>query len=331
MQGNGNKKKIIIIIVVALVAVMAAAGAFVYYYNLPENRVLRAMDSAQEYFKNNQWEEAKAELNAIIEIDPNNIQAYKMLAEIYLEEANSENAIECYEKIIEIDNSNVDAYLALGEIYSDAGEYDKALEILEEGYANTNSNRIQKAISEINAILDAIKAEEVAEEQAMAELEKEVDFDTLRNDYIDSYGWGYEIGKMMPDCELYTLDGNVVYLSDFLGKPLYINLFTTWCPYCDMEVGDMQATYDTYGADIEYIMIDLGETADDARWYANEFGLSIPMYTEPDWYLGNYDVTGVPTTFVLDKYGRIVDKANGMAEAYWIENATIKAIEASAD
>ena len=43
---------------------------------------------------------------------------------------------------------------------------------------------------------------------------------------------GLSVGNVAPDFSLRTLDGQTVRLSDFRGKPVIVNFWTTWCPPC---------------------------------------------------------------------------------------------------
>ncbi len=194
------------------------------------------------------------------------------------------------------------------------GEYDKVNELI---------NKYAKYVTNINMgqYQDLIKS-------AKAENELMTSVNDIRSQIEASNGYGYSIGQLMPDFTMYDLDGNEVHLSDFLGKPLYINAFTTWCPYCFYEIPDMMSVQNANADDISFIMIDLAETASDARSYAAAYGIdNIPMYTYPEWQLGEYTVEGVPTSFVLNKYGAIVNMTEGMADKEWMEFAVEKALE----
>ena len=70
-------KKIIICIAIAL---LIAIGIGVFIYNSPDHRISRSMNLAKSLFDEGQWEEAKVELNKIIEIDATNLDAHIMLA-----------------------------------------------------------------------------------------------------------------------------------------------------------------------------------------------------------------------------------------------------------
>ncbi|MCQ2498084.1 MAG: redoxin domain-containing protein [Lachnospiraceae bacterium] len=272
------------------------------------------------------------------------------LATRYLNEQDFEEAVESFRAAIEIDPKNQDAYIGLANTYAAMGDeyfynqpltvddynkmldyYNQALAVLNNSKEYLESETVNVMISNIQKKFESVDNQKQELEEKIKEEEYKNSFEGIREELISQYGYGYEVGQIMPDFEFTDLDGNIVNLSDFLGKPLYLNTFTTWCPYCDMEVGDMQETYNQYGDSINFIMIDLEENAYEVRNYAERFSLTIPMYLLPDWWLGSYKVEGVPTTFVLDKYGRIDSMTIGLADADWILSATQSAIAASED
>lgn len=261
-------------------------------------------------------------------------------AKNYLEDLEYEKAIAVYEEIIDIDSMNEEAYAGLAFAYFQIGDYENAEKYYEIGYEETNSETLYNGMVMCQSVLEQkeetaklekeLKEIKDAEEKKRAEEEAYANsFEGIREKMKLEYGVGYSVGMMMPDFTTTSLDGKTVSLNDFLGKPLYINCFTTWCPYCDMEVPDMNNTYAKHNSEVNFMMLDLAETVDDAKWYANEFNISIPMYIQNDWSIGSFSVNGVPTTFVLDSYGRIVAMTEGMADASWIEGKTLDAINQS--
>lgn len=328
--------KVIIGIVFSFVAVAIITVAVVFLLSNSSNSDYKdKLELATKYLNEQDFEEAEVAFLAAIEIDPKNQDAYIGLANTYAAMGdeyfyNQPLSVDDYGKMLDY--------------------YNKALTVLSESKMYFESDTVEVMIGNIEKKCTSIdrqkeeleeetrraeeEARKAAEEEARRLAEEEAyanSFEGIREELINQYGYGYNIGQIMPDFSFSDLNGNIVNLSDFLGRPLYINAFTTWCPYCDMEVGDMQATYNKYADKIDYIMIDLGETADEVRSYARRFGLNIPMYILPEWSFGDYNIDGVPTTFVLDKYGRIVNMTVGMASADWILSATEDAIAASED
>ncbi|MCM1577920.1 MAG: PASTA domain-containing protein [Ruminococcus sp.] len=76
------------------------------------------------------------------------------LAQNYLIENNYEQAIAEFEKIIELDPMNADAYLGIAEAYEALGDREKALEWLEKGYEATGDERIKSLLDELNKPTD---------------------------------------------------------------------------------------------------------------------------------------------------------------------------------
>ena len=66
------------------------------------------------------------------------------LAQHYLLEEDYEQAIAAYEIVIQIDPKNTEAYLGLAEAYAESGNLEKAVKVLEQGYKKTESKELQQ-------------------------------------------------------------------------------------------------------------------------------------------------------------------------------------------
>ena len=119
----------------------------------------------------------------------------------------------------------------------------------------------------------------------------------------------------MPDFAMKDENGAIVYLSDYKGQVLYLNFFTTWCPYCDEEFPDMA------NLDCKVLLVDLEETPQEVRNYMSQYGFNFEVNYLPDWRCGNFDIAAVPTTFVIDEYGIIRAYRRGMADSSWMNSA----------
>ena len=73
----------------------------------------------------------------------------------------------------------------------------------------------------------------------------------------------YEIGELVPDFGLPTLDGGTARLSDFRGRPVLLFFTATWCPYCGAEAPYLeQEIWQRYrDRDLQVICIDVKENA----------------------------------------------------------------------
>ena len=74
---------------------------------------------------------AKELLNSIIEKNPNNYNAHKLLAEIYEREGGVRKAIDEYVRCIEIDKKDYDSYYKVATFLADLNKKDEAIQMLE--------------------------------------------------------------------------------------------------------------------------------------------------------------------------------------------------------
>ncbi len=125
------------------------------------------------------------------------------------------------------------------------------------------------------------------------------------------------IGYRAPDFTLPDLDGKPHRLSDLRGKVVFLNLWTTWCPPCRMEMPAMERLYQRLrGRD--FVMLAVSEDEQGASAvvpFVAELGLSFPILLDPEARLSpRYGVTGYPETFVIDRDGNVVNHTIGPAD-----------------
>ena len=119
---------------------------------------------------------------------------------------------------------------------------------------------------------------------------------------------------------VYDLQGNAHSLSDFRGKPVILNFWATWCGYCKMEMPDFEEAYQKYGEDIHFLMVNVTdgvqETVETASDFISEQGFTFPVYYDTDMAAAlNYNISGLPVTYLLDGEGQIVAWQQGMLTA----------------
>lgn len=97
------------------------------------------------------------------------------------------------------------------------------------------------------------------------------------------------------------------------GKIVLINFFASWCPPCKMETPDFVDVYNQY-KDKNFIII--GVSGDDNKKnavdFVNRYGIEYPVYIADKSFQAYYGVSKYPTTFLLDKGGKLVDIYEGM-------------------
>ncbi len=127
-----------------------------------------------------------------------------------------------------------------------------------------------------------------------------------------------------PDFAVTNSDGNIVKLSDLKGKPVVINFWASWCGICANEMPSFQKAYDTYGQDVEFMMINLTdgmrESKNDADKFILENGYTFPVYYDAEREAAYaYYVSGIPVTYFVDKDGNLVTGIRGGAGFETIE------------
>ena len=125
------------------------------------------------------------------------------------------------------------------------------------------------------------------------------------------------------EIQLKDVFGNTVSLSDFRGNVVFLNFWATWCPPCVIEMPSMQKLHRRF-KDKNFVMVAINSQETDARVksFFDKFKLSFTALLDSSGEVGTwFDVNAFPTTFVLDKEGRIVGRALGPRE--WDSQASV--------
>ncbi len=136
-------------------------------------------------------------------------------------------------------------------------------------------------------------------------------------------------GMPAPNFELATLDGKVVKLSDYRGKAVLLNFWATWCSPCKVEMPwfvDLQNKYGNDGLVILGVAMDDSDTPAIAK-FANKMGVNYPVLLGTNEVSEEYgNVEFLPTSFYIDREGKIVGKGTGLLGRNEIEENVQKAL-----
>ncbi|MGE3843280.1 MAG: TlpA family protein disulfide reductase [Vicinamibacterales bacterium] len=127
-----------------------------------------------------------------------------------------------------------------------------------------------------------------------------------------------------PSLTLKTLDGRTLRTEDLRGKVVLVNFWATWCPPCRAEIPDLVALQERYREHLVIVGISQDEgPTDGVSKFVAEHKVNYPIVmTTPDVEKAFPGVTGLPTTFVLDTDGFIVQKHIGLLNADTAERET---------
>ena len=138
--------------------------------------------------------------------------------------------------------------------------------------------------------------------------------------------------RQAPNVVFKTVDGKMYDLSKLTGKVVIVNFWATWCGPCRKEIPDFIEFYKNYkdkGVEI------LGVSLDREGWakvtpFLKQTPINYPIV------LGNGEIAGkfskfnaIPTTFIIDKSGKIVDEHTGVMTKSQLE-AKVKALLSAA-
>ncbi|MFH0840148.1 MAG: TlpA disulfide reductase family protein [Candidatus Omnitrophota bacterium] len=120
--------------------------------------------------------------------------------------------------------------------------------------------------------------------------------------------------KGAPNFSLSDIKGKTVRLSDYNNKVVLLNFFATWCPPCREEIPDFIDMVNTKDSE-KFIIIGISvEHGDDAtvKRFAAERKINYPILIDDGLVSKAYGpIHSIPTTFIIDKKGNIVQKIIG--------------------
>ena len=136
-------------------------------------------------------------------------------------------------------------------------------------------------------------------------------------------------GQAVADFSTLGANGGTVRLSDFKGKVVLVNFWATWCGPCRMEIPDLVALQKKYEAKGFSV---LGISDDDAPDKPNEFarsnGMTYPIGMATQAIKNQFGgVKGLPTSFLIDRNGKIVWSQEGVNPSVSMESVLSPEIE----
>ncbi len=125
---------------------------------------------------------------------------------------------------------------------------------------------------------------------------------------LDSYQW-----------KLTDLENRSFNFEDQRGRIVLVNFWATWCPPCVAEMPSMQDLYNDYGDKVTFMFV----TSDDRQKVLNFLkrkNLDLPVYYPASETPKTLKSKLLPTTYIIDREGKIVVAETGAAD--WNSNET---------
>lgn len=121
-------------------------------------------------------------------------------------------------------------------------------------------------------------------------------------------------GRPAPDFTLPMLfSGDEVTLSDLQGKPVFLNMWASWCGPCKSEGPILADAYRRWqGSGIQFFGVDIQDSIKWGREFERHYGIEYDSaFDETGEQYRNWGMTGFPESFMIDAEGNIVAKKLG--------------------
>jgi peroxiredoxin len=142
------------------------------------------------------------------------------------------------------------------------------------------------------------------------------------------------VGVRAPEYSARTLDGSELSLASLRGKVVLLNVWATWCFPCVKEMPTLQHAYELLkddGLEVVAVSVDapvgsldpVGNPGGDVQAFVKELGLTFTVLRDPERKIDStFALIGIPSTFVIDKRGYIVNKVVGIET--WDDEAHLR-------
>src|SRR5215211_5567356 len=133
---------------------------------------------------------------------------------------------------------------------------------------------------------------------------------------------GESSARPAPELPSQVLSGRQVDLASLRGKPALVNFWASWCGPCKDEAPELKRFSEELDGGATLVGVDWGDDADNAREFIAKAGWRYPILRDPSQKVGTqYGLNGLPTTFVLNANGNIVQTLQGPQTAASLNQA----------
>lgn len=119
-----------------------------------------------------------------------------------------------------------------------------------------------------------------------------------------------------PAFKVDALDGKLLSLADYKSKVILLNFWATWCGPCRAEIPDLVELQNKYKDQLQVIGLVVDDDDEDAvKKFAEKYRINYPIAMATEEMRTEYGgIPALPTSFVLDGEGRVVQKHEGLRD-----------------
>ena len=120
-------------------------------------------------------------------------------------------------------------------------------------------------------------------------------------------------GPAVPDDQFTTFDGEQTSLADFIGEPLVVNFWASWCPPCIAEMPEFEQVHLERRDEVRFIGLNTQDDRELALQLVDVTGVTYDLGRDPDGTLFHaFEVIAMPSTYFVNSAGAIVHRHAGI-------------------
>lgn len=124
---------------------------------------------------------------------------------------------------------------------------------------------------------------------------------------------GNNSGQMAYEFEAEDMDGNLVKLSDYRGKKVFLNFWASWCPPCKVEMPHLKE-FSMAQDDVVVLGVNVTTSETDlanVQIFLDEFNVDYTNLYGTQKMFNLYRVQSLPTSYIIDSQGMIQERIVG--------------------
>lgn len=113
--------------------------------------------------------------------------------------------------------------------------------------------------------------------------------------------------------EVLNVEDYKLMMKEHQGKIVLVNFFGSWCPPCKAETPDFVEVYEKYKDKNNFVIVGIAVDDDQSKAveFVNTYGVTYPVYQADRSLLSYFAISPIPTSYVFDKSGNLLDSMVG--------------------